>query len=93
MNKSKKRKNPFYPMLIVVGVAFCLTASSYGMLMLRDMRNTSAYAYAEEEPSPSEMSFTELVDHYAVQLIVGELVLLAVATVGVIAVDSYWPDD
>ncbi len=89
----KKRTNPFYVMLIVVGLAFCLTASSFGMLMLRDMRSTSTYAYDEEEVSASEASFVELVDRYAVQLLTGELVLLAIATFGAIGTDSYWSDD
>jgi hypothetical protein len=86
----KKQTNPFYALLVVVGIAFCITATSYGVLTLRDMRGTGNYYGLADEQTDSEISFMRFVDENAVRLMIGELVILAIATVGAIGTDSYW---
>jgi len=89
----KKRTNPFYFMLIVVGIAFCITATAFGILTLREMRDSRVYQFDLPEQSESEASFMEFVDRNAVRFMVVELALLAVATVGAIGTDSYYASD
>ncbi|MCA9214169.1 MAG: hypothetical protein KDB27_13950 [Planctomycetales bacterium] len=92
MSKKKNRTNPFYVLLVVAGVCFCLTACAFGMLMLRDMRSSQDYLY-DDEATSSAASFTDLVDKYAVKMMVGELIVLAIGTAGAIGTDSYFSGD
>ena len=32
MSPVKKRVNPFYILLVIVGIAFCITATAYGVM-------------------------------------------------------------
>jgi hypothetical protein len=83
----KKRTNPFYVLLLLVGVAFCVTTCAYGVMTFRGASSSSA-ARTQEESHP----LMQWLDDYGVWLLAGELCVLGLATVGVIASDRYWTD-
>ncbi|NBP88002.1 MAG: hypothetical protein EBU59_05735 [Planctomycetia bacterium] len=72
--------NPFYIVLGVVGFLFTITAASYCLSVLRGIRPETASA---QRAHPLE----ELMDRHGTSLLVGQLVVLAIATVGAVAVD------
>jgi len=78
--KAKEPINPFYALVIVVGVAFCITTFAYYTMAYR----ASAPAVAEVDRGPGLMS---LVDRYGVQTMGTELGLLGAATFGAMWLD------
>ena len=78
----RRRRNPFYVLLGVVGVAFTLTAVSSCLTVLRGVRPETARAAAAH---PVE----KLMDRHGTALLTGQLVVLAIATVGAVALDEY----
>jgi len=72
--------NPFYIVLGVVGFLFTITAASYCLSVLRGVRPDTTAGQPEH---PLE----QLMDRYGTSLLVGQLVVLAIATVGAVAVD------
>lgn len=81
MTASQTAKNPFYALLVVVGVLFVLTACAYLVMTLH-----------EREPrigAPAHR-LVELLDRYGLVALLVELGLLAVATVAAIATDEHW---
>jgi hypothetical protein len=79
----RRRFNIFYALLLVVGVAFCLTACSYFVLALRDVRTVQFGATT----APARTSFMDFIDQHAVKLMAGQIVALAVLTVAAITTD------
>jgi hypothetical protein len=77
---ARRRRNPFYILLCVVGVVFTLTAVSSCLTVLRGVRPETA---ATRGSHPLE----RLLDRHGTALLAGELVVLAIATVGAVAVD------
>jgi len=77
----RPRRNPFYPLLGIVGFAFTVTAASYCVSVLRGVRPQAVDAV----PHPLE----QLMDRYGTSLLVGELVVLAIATVGAVGLDQF----
>ena len=76
----RRRRNPFYALLGLAGLAFTLTATSYCLSVLRGVR-----------PETSRMASTGLMavmDKHGTAILVGELVVLAIATVGAVALDN-----
>ena len=78
----RPRRNPFYVVLGLVGFLFTITASSYCLFVLRGVRPETAQAAG---PHP----FERLMDRHGTTLLAGQLVILAIATVGAVAVDHY----
>ena len=83
---NKKPINPFYVVLVVTGIAFCITAASYMLLILRSEHLAPRQATSPE----SENRLLTVVDRYGNWLFLGEIVILGVATVGAISTDQYW---
>jgi hypothetical protein len=77
---SRRVRNPFYLLLGVVGFLFTITAMSYCMAVLRGVRPETA---ATRGSHPVE----KLIDRHGTAILAGELILLAIATVGAVAVD------
>lgn len=76
----RPRRNPFYVILGVVGFLFTITATSYCVAVLRGVRPAAG---------PVVKSGLEgLMDRHGTSILVGELVVLAIATVGAIAMDQ-----
>ena len=75
-----RRRNPFYALLGLAGLAFTLTATSSCLAVLRGVR-----------PETSRQGSTGLMavmDRHGTAILVGELVVLAVATVGAVVLDQ-----
>jgi hypothetical protein len=77
---SRRRRNPFYLLLGIVGFLFTITAMSYCMAVLRGVRPDRA---AATRAHPVQ----QLMDRHGTAILVGELLVLAIATVGAVAVD------
>jgi hypothetical protein len=82
MAKKRPFANPFYALLLVVGVAFLLTATSYGVMAFRDVRGRPA-----AESGSGLMLF---LDRHGGLLMAGELAILVVASLLAMATDGYW---
>jgi hypothetical protein len=80
MPKPQSTTNPFYAMLIVVGVFFVITTFAYFTMAVREADGTSAAAHG----------LTALLARHGLTILIAELVLLAVATCGAIGTDEYW---
>lgn len=75
----RPRRNPFYVLLGIVGFLFTITATSYCVAVLRGVRPVAV----DQAPS----AFERLMDRHGTSLLVGELVVLAIATVGAVGLD------
>jgi hypothetical protein len=84
----KKWRNPFYAILIPVGLAFVVTGFAYSFMAFQAVNAGSegATLYAEHP------LFTWLRANGSTAMLV-ELAVLAVLTVGAIATDSWWTDE
>jgi hypothetical protein len=70
--------------LLVIGVAFCITACSYFVLALRDVRSVEVGA----AHAPARTRFLDLIDEHGAKLMAGEIAVLAVLTAAAIATDK-----
>ncbi|MCA9179415.1 MAG: hypothetical protein KDB14_33390 [Planctomycetales bacterium] len=78
---AKKPFNPFYPLLVVIGVVFCITACGYGVMTVRKLRNP----YEQEPPS-----MIAWFDEHGFSAMLIELAALGGATFSAMATDGYW---
>ncbi len=78
----KKPVNPFYVLLVLVGIAFCVTASAYGLMTYRA-------THAVASVSDRGHTLWPLFDEYGAWLLAVELALLTLFTIGAIATDEY----
>ena len=78
---SRRNFNPFYPMLVVAGVVFCVTACGYGVMTVRKLRNP----YEENPPA-----FIQWMDENGFQAMMIELAVLAVMCFAAMGTDSFW---
>jgi len=76
--------NPFYGLLILAGVAFCITACAYGVMVFLETQPSAADRGAAGHP------LLEFLARHGVKLLTVELVVLGVATFGAIGTDGYW---
>lgn len=75
----RPRPNPFYAILGVVGFLFTITASSYCLFVLRGVR--------PESLSGPPHALERIMDRHGVTLLAAQIAVLAVATVGAVAMD------
>lgn len=88
MPRSLKSKNPFYALLVIVGLAFALTATAYCVMAFREVR---APAVVEGEiTAPAQHPLMKWMHDNGTTALLTELGLLAVFVVGAIATDDYW---
>ena len=80
----RRRRNPFYVLLGLAGLAFTLTATSYCLSVLRGVRPETARL--------ARTGLMSVMDRHGTAILVGELVVLAIATVGAVAFDSRFGD-
>lgn len=76
----RKPVNPFYAVLVVVGVTFALTASLYGVMTVRKL----------DARAPEPAGIMLFMEHSGVTLLIFELVVLALLTFASMASDDYW---
>jgi hypothetical protein len=80
---SLRHINWAYGLLLVVGVAFSITACCYFVLALRDVRSVEM----RNSAGPARSALMDFIDAHGVKLMTGEIALLAVLTVTAIATD------
>ncbi|MFM1902733.1 MAG: hypothetical protein RLZZ440_633 [Planctomycetota bacterium] len=73
-------RNPFYALLGIVGFLFTITAAAYCVSVLRGIRPETAR-------SGGGHALERLMDEHGTTVLVAEIALLAVATVGAIWLD------
>ena len=84
----KKWKNPFYTLLIPVGMVFVITAFAYGFLAFVEVNATNPEARAQ-----SRQQLGTWLNAHGTDLLIWELGVLAILTVGAIATDHWWMRD
>jgi hypothetical protein len=82
--RSRKFANPFYGLLLVAGIFFAITATTYGVMAFRDRDIREPAQAANEHPLMAWMS------DYGDAALMIELGALAAFTFGAIATDDYW---
>jgi len=82
MARSKSPVNPFYVVLVMVGIAFCITACAYGIMTFRALRG--------EDDQKKAPILVALLDQHGERILMGEILLLGLATFGAIKTDRYW---
>lgn len=85
MEARRKPFNPFYFLLVIAGVVFTLTACAYGVMTVRDLRATAPPA-ADEPGGP----LLDLLRRRGFEILMAEIGVLAVTTVGAMGTDDYW---
>lgn len=83
MAKVKEPFNPFYAVLLVASILFSISACAYGVMAFTAMRNGPIVA----GPASGQRLLVFL-DVHGSKLLTAELILLAIATVGVMAWDQ-----
>jgi hypothetical protein len=86
MMRSRKFANPFYGLLLVAGIAFALTATTYGVMAFRNREARPVVASA----SYDEHALMAWMRRHGEAALMTELAFLAVGTFGAIATDDYW---
>jgi len=81
---SKKPFNPFYFLLLIVGTVFAITAFAYGVMTLRLSQDTAAPV------TTSGATLMDFLAQHGTVLLLIELGILAVLTVGAIGTDEFW---
>jgi hypothetical protein len=84
MAKKNDRTNPFYVLLVIFGVIFCITASAYGIMALK------SFSPGTQANTDSGLQLLKFLDQYGLYLMLAELALLGVCTFAAMATDSYW---
>ena len=77
----RPRPNPFYAILGIVGFLFTITATSYCLFVLRGVR--------PESLSTPPHALENLMDRHGITLLAGQIAVLAIATVGAVAMDHF----
>lgn len=80
----KQPGNPFYAVLLIVGLLFALTACSYFAMTLQGREASYGRTAAQNHP------FVDFMDRYGFTALMIELGILAAATFGAMATDDYW---
>jgi len=89
----KKPINPFYPMLVVVGTVFCITACAYFLMAMKSLRpdrspQSSALGARIEPTKPHPLM--AYLERNGTNLLLGELGLLALFSFAAMGTDDYW---
>jgi hypothetical protein len=80
--KAKEPVNPFYLLLVVLGIVFLITACAYTVTAYRAISPAAGRDVGSHE-------LTAFLDHYGLRMLTGELVLLAAATFGAMWLDRF----
>jgi hypothetical protein len=84
MIKLRGGGNPFYALLVIAGVAFVITACAYGVMAFRQARPDS------QPIAETDTSLLGILDRHGTLILGGQIVLLAVLTMGAMGTDDYW---
>jgi hypothetical protein len=81
----RRPANPFYVLLVIAGVVFCVTASAYGVMTVKGLHPDIA-----AQQGASGLLLLAWLDEHGFRLLMGELAVLAVFTFAAIGTDDYW---
>ena len=82
MAKNKEPINPFYVLLVITGIVFCITATAYGVMAVRGL-------YPEEtQVSEAGQQMLLWLDKNGFWMLMIELLALGIFTFGAIALDE-----
>ena len=81
----KEATNPFYVVLLLVGVLFFVTATAYFVMMLRGDR-----IGRQTQTTAQDGGLMQFMDEHGGRVLAAELVLLGICTAAAIGSDSYW---
>ncbi|MGY8770723.1 MAG: hypothetical protein ACKVH8_20120, partial [Pirellulales bacterium] len=87
MTYQPKYFNPFFALLLVVGVAFVVSSCAYGVMTIKFMNPGGPVEQAQVQ-----ISFLEFLNRHGFTVLMIELALLTVCTVGAIITDDFWKD-
>jgi hypothetical protein len=82
MTRHRIAGNPFYLLAIFFGLAFTITACGFGVLMVKSIHPGALPAAGQQG-----YALMDLLDRHGMTTLVGELVALALVTVGAIRLD------
>lgn len=85
MPAKRSATNPFYLLLVVLGIAFTLTACAYCVMTLQ-----AARPHPPEQQAAAGEALLVFLDRHGALLMSAELASLAAAAVAAIATDRYW---
>ena len=83
--RSKPGINPFYVLLVLVGVAFVITAFAFWL-----MASSAVHPRLPAADLPTDHPLWRLLEQHGDRLMLWELVALAVLTFAAIGIDGYW---
>ena len=83
MTPRKKIVNPFYVLVVIVGVVFTVTACAYGVMTVRGLR-------PELSADGSGEGLMTFLDQHGFRLMLIELGVLAVCSVAAMVTDAMW---
>ena len=86
-SKERKKKNPFYTLLIWVGILFAVTATSYGVMTVSFLRASEEITEASG-PEDNYHPLLHFLDENGFDLMLAELGMLGVLTFAAIAYDE-----
>ena len=86
-SKERKKKNPFYTLLIWVGILFAVTATSYGVMTVSFLR-ASEEITETTGPEDNYHPLFHFLDENGFDLMLAELGMLGVLTFAAIAYDE-----
>ena len=81
----KQFRNPFYVLLLIVGIVFLITACGYAVMAARGIDPTTSAA-----TSSSGEWLMDFMDLHGSTLMIVELGLLGVTAFAAMATDQYW---
>ena len=76
-------RNPFYAVLVVVGILFVITTYAFFVMTIRDLDPSASTTAANH-------ALLSVVEEHGFSAMMIELLVLALATVAAIGSDSYW---
>jgi hypothetical protein len=88
--QNRQRTNPFYAALIVVGIAFTITAAAYFVMTLRGNKSWPGPRQAQSAKTEEPHGLLVFLEQHGVTLMAGDLGLLALAAWGAIGTDHWW---
>jgi CDP-diglyceride synthetase len=84
----KKWKNPFYTLLIPMGMVFVVTVFAYGFMAFLEVNATNPEAQAQ-----ARHPLFAWLNKNGTETVLWELAVLGVLTVGAIGTDHWWTND
>ena len=85
MASSKKPVNPFYVILALVGIAFFITASAYGVMTVKQL-----HGQRPQDERAAGQRLLHILDEHGFAILLGEVAALGLVTFAAIGTDEFW---